>query len=149
MWKSDIRTPSLRLSGRNACVYRSGASCRERQYLFTAKKLLAGTDVKVCCVAGFPLGASEAGIKLAEAESACKNGAEEIDMVINIGAVKDGNFNQAEDEIHKIAKACHEHGALLKVIIETGLLTKEEIPVACNITKKCKADFDRDRKSVV
>lgn len=139
--KADATQKEIARLCKEAIEYDFYSVCVNPCHVFTAKKLLAGTDVKVCCVAGFPLGASEAGIKLAEAESACKNGAEEIDMVINIGAIKDGNFNQAEDEIHKIAKACHEHGALLKVIIETGLLTKEEIPVACNIAEKCKADF--------
>ena len=89
-----------------------------------AKKLLAGSDVKVCTVIGFPLGANITAIKVAEAEEALRMGCDEFDMVINVGALKDGKYDYVCDEIKAVVKAVS--GKCVKVIIETAFLTDEE-----------------------
>ncbi len=102
---------------------------------------LKGTDVKVCTVIGFPLGANTKEVKVFETEDAIKNGANEIDMVINIGLLKSKKYDLVKEEIQEIAKVCHENGALLKVILENCLLTKEEIVKACELSDEAGADF--------
>ena len=100
---------------------------------------LKGTDVTPCCVVGFPLGAIPTESKAAETAVAVKNGAGEIDMVINIGAAKDGDWALVESDIAAVKAACGE--AKLKVIIETCLLTDEEKVKACVAAKNANADF--------
>lgn len=102
---------------------------------------LKGTDVKVCTVIGFPLGTNTKEVKVFETEDAIKNGANEIDMVINIGLLKSKKYDLVKEEIQEIAKVCHENGALLKVILENCLLTKEEIVKACELSDEAGADF--------
>ena len=104
-----------------------------------AKELLAGSDVKVCTVIGFPLGAMSTASKCLEAAEAVKAGAEEVDMVINIAKLKDGEDDYVRNEIAEIKRACD--GRLLKVIIETCLLTDEEKVRACVLAKEAGADF--------
>ena len=96
-------------------------------------------DIKIVTVIGFPLGQSTTEIKILETIDAIKNGADEIDMVINGGKLKDGDYNYITDEISKIKFACQGHN--LKVILETDLLTKEEIKIACELCIKGGADF--------
>jgi deoxyribose-phosphate aldolase len=103
------------------------------------RKLLKGSPVKICTVIGFPLGASMASVKQCEAKQAAKSGADEIDMVINVGALKSGNIGKVSREIKLVRKAAA--GKVIKVIIETGLLTKKEKIKACRIVKRCGADF--------
>jgi len=100
---------------------------------------LAGTTVKVCAVVGFPLGATPSEIKSVEAAKAVADGAHEIDMVIPIGALKDGKLGYVRDDIAAVRKAAS--GAILKVIIETCLLTDEEKRVACRLSQEAGADF--------
>ena len=100
---------------------------------------LKGTDVTPCCVVGFPLGAIPPESKAAETAVAVKNGAGEIDMVINIGAAKDGDWALVESDIAAVKAACGE--ARLKVIIETCLLTDDEKVKACQAAMRAKADF--------
>lgn len=102
---------------------------------------LKGSIVKVCTVIGFPLGASTCETKVFETENAIKNGADEIDMVLNIGLMKSRKYDEVLDEIKKIAKVCHDNDKLLKVILENCLLTKEEIIKACEICEESGADF--------
>ena len=104
-----------------------------------AKSYLKNTDIKIVTVIGFPLGQSTTEIKILETIDAVKNGADEIDMVINGGKLKDGDYDYVTDEISKIKFACQGHP--LKVILETDLLTKEEITKACELCIKAKADF--------
>ena len=104
-----------------------------------AKEYLKDTDIKIVTVIGFPLGQSTTEIKILETIDAVKNGADEIDMVINGGKLKDGEFDCIVDEISKIKFACQ--GKNLKVILETDLLTGEEIKKACELCVKAKADF--------
>ena len=101
---------------------------------------LRGSGVKVCCVVGFPLGAMSSKAKNLETRHAIEDGANEIDMVINIGALKDRNLKLVEDDIRAVKRACGQR-AILKVIIETALLTEEEIVIVSEIVKKAEADF--------
>lgn len=105
---------------------------------FVAEKL-KGTDVKVCTVVGFPLGQMSTKAKAFEAACAVEDGAQEIDMVINVAALKDGKYDVVLEDVKAVKAACG--NALLKVILETCLLTKEEITKACEICVEAKADF--------
>ncbi|HXJ96934.1 MAG TPA: deoxyribose-phosphate aldolase [Terriglobia bacterium] len=102
---------------------------------------LQGTNVKACTVAGFPLGATATSVKVFEAEQVVKLGAREVDMVINVGALKSGHYEQVESEIRALAEACHRGGALLKVILECALLTDQEKVIACRLSQSAGADF--------
>ena len=121
--------------------------CVNGSFVSAAAEYLQETDVKVACVVGFPLGAQTADAKAAEARIAIADGADEIDMVINIGAAKDGRWDYIRYEIHLLAQLCHEAKAkdggpvLLKVILETCLLTDDEIVLACQMAKRAEADF--------
>ncbi|MGF1792888.1 deoxyribose-phosphate aldolase [Photobacterium profundum] len=100
---------------------------------------LKGSTVKVCTVIGFPLGANTTEVKIFETKDAIVNGADEIDMVVNISDVLDNRWDKVEAEIAAIKKACN--GTLLKVIFETCLLTNEQIVNLCELSKRAKADF--------
>lgn len=102
---------------------------------------LAGSDVTTCTVIGFPLGATTTATKVAEAREAVAAGAGEVDMVINVGALKGGDNNLVLADIAAVAQAAHEGGALLKVIIETCLLTDDEKRRACELSVQAGADF--------
>ncbi|MDR9457985.1 MAG: deoxyribose-phosphate aldolase [Salegentibacter sp.] len=115
------------------------AVCVNGCYVETAKKAVQNSDVKVAAVIGFPLGASTTASKAFEAEDCIKNGADEIDMVINIGMLKSGNLKYVEEEIAAIKNAIGEK--ILKVIIETCFLTDEEKTLACRAALNAKADF--------
>lgn len=104
-------------------------------------ELLRGSDVKVCTVIGFPLGATTTEVKVAETKNALDNGATEIDMVMNIGGLKAGDNELVAHDIHEVAKTSHAANAILKVIIETALLTDEEKTVACLLAKEAGADY--------
>ncbi|MDP2722116.1 MAG: deoxyribose-phosphate aldolase [Bacteroidales bacterium] len=106
---------------------------------FVAKKL-RGSDVKVCSVIGFPLGEMDTRSKAFEARNALANGAHELDMVVNTSALKSGNLKLVEEDIRAIKRACRSN-TILKVIIETSLLTEAEKILACEISKKAGADF--------
>jgi deoxyribose-phosphate aldolase len=102
---------------------------------------LQGSDVKIGAVVGFPLGAALTSVKVFEAAEAMKLGAREIDMVMNIGALKAGDRELVLSDIRAVAEVVHEQKSLLKVILETGLLTDDEKLVACEISEKAGADF--------
>ena len=113
--------------------------CVNGCYVEDAKHLLQGTDVKVAAVVGFPLGAMTTASKVFEAKEAIENGASEIDMVINVAKLKDGEFDYVENEIRLIKEAIGNN--VLKVIIETCYLTDEEKVKACELSLVAKADF--------
>ncbi|EGF86550.1 deoxyribose-phosphate aldolase [Gemella haemolysans] len=113
--------------------------CVNGCYVADAKHLLQGTDVKVAAVVGFPLGAMTTASKVFEAKEAIENGASEIDMVINVAKLKDGEFDYVENEIRLIKEAIGDN--VLKVIIETCYLTDEEKVKACELSLVAKADF--------
>lgn len=102
---------------------------------------LKGTEVKVCSVIGFPFGATTTADKVAESLAAIANGASEIDMVLNIGALRGGENDLVEADIRAVADACHAHGAILKVIFETALLDDDQKRTACRLSVAAGADF--------
>src|SRR5208283_2407186 len=106
-----------------------------------ASSQVHGSPVKVGTVVGFPLGANLSVTKLAEAEAAALNGAHELDMVINIGALKSGDRVLVQTEIRSLVKMAHTHGAILKAIIETALLSQEEKILACALAADAGVDF--------
>jgi deoxyribose-phosphate aldolase len=114
--------------------------CVNPAWVKTAKELLNGSGVKVCTVIGFPLGAATSETKEFETKNAIDNGAEEVDMVINIGALKDANDGLVEADIRAVVEAAKGR-ALTKVIIETSLLTREQKIRACELAVKAGADF--------
>lgn len=114
--------------------------CINPTWVSLAANELAGSDIQVCTVIGFPLGANTSATKAFETKDAIANGATEVDMVINIGALKDGEDELVQKDIEAVVQAA-EKKALVKVIIETALLTKEEIARVCRLAKAAGADF--------
>ncbi|MCQ4638135.1 deoxyribose-phosphate aldolase [Anaerovorax odorimutans] len=117
------------------------AVCVHGCYVPLAAKELADTGIKIASVVGFPLGMESTESKVYEAVAACKNGADEIDMVINIGALKEGRYDYVRDEIEKVAEASGQHKAIVKVILEVCLLTDEEIVKGCQLAVEAGAAF--------
>jgi deoxyribose-phosphate aldolase len=115
--------------------------CINPTWVKRAANNLRGTAVPVCTVIGFPLGATTTEVKAMEARKALRDGAREIDMVINIGALKSGENEMVYTDIVKVVDAAHEVGAVCKVILETGILTDEEKVIASALAKRAKADF--------
>lgn len=115
--------------------------CINPWYVPLAAEHVRGSAVKVCTVAGFPLGATLPGVKIHEAEEAIKLGAQEVDMVINVGALKSGQDEVVELDVRGVVEACHRGGAICKVILETALLTTEEKVRASVACKNAGADF--------
>lgn len=115
--------------------------CVNSYYVKKAAALLSGSSVKVCTVVGFPLGASTMETKRFEAMKAVAEGAKEIDMVINVSAIKSQDWQYVLDDMSSLAQVTHQQGALLKVILETCLLTEEEKRKACELAVKAKVDF--------
>lgn len=122
-----------------AVKYHFASVCVNSCHVALCAELLKGTGVNVCTVVGFPLGAMSTKAKAFEAECAVADGAVEIDMVINVGALKDENWTFVEDDIRAVKKACG--GKLLKVILETCLLTDDEIVMACQLSEAAGADY--------
>lgn len=114
--------------------------CVNPYYVKTAKEELEGSNVKIATVIGFPLGSTPKEVKAFEASEAIKNGADELDMVINIGALKDGDYTTVEEDIKAVVNEAADK-ALVKVIIETCLLDDEEKKKACEIARAAGADF--------
>ena len=123
-----------------ALKYGFASVCINPCFVKLAYSILRDSSVKVCTVIGFPLGANTSAVKAFEAAEAIQNGAKEIDMVLNIGALKEGRLGYVQEDIAGVAKAC-EGKALLKGIIETCLLSDEEKIEACKITKLAGADY--------
>lgn len=119
--------------------YHFKSICVNPTHVKYASEQLVNSDVLVCTVIGFPLGATTTATKIFETEDAIKNGASEIDMVINIGALKDGRYDDVKKDIEGVVGASNEH--TVKVIIETILLTEDEKVKACEISKAAGADF--------
>lgn len=119
--------------------YHFKSVCINPTYVKHAAEALKDSDVLVCTVIGFPLGANTSATKAFEVEDAIKNGADELDMVINIGALKDGRYDEVKEDIEAVVEASRDH--TVKVIIETVLLTDEEKRKASEISKEAGADF--------
>ena len=124
-----------------AAQYKFASVCVNPSWVRAASCHLRGTGVPVCTVIGFPLGANVADVKAYEARRAILDGAREVDMVLNIGALKSGDDCAVEYDIRSVVEAAHEAGVLVKTIIETALLTDEEKVRACLAAKRAGADF--------
>jgi deoxyribose-phosphate aldolase len=130
--------------------YGFGCVCVNSMYVSLAKQLLGGTDVKVCSTVGFPFGATLPPVKAFEAEKAVERSAREIDMVINIGALKSGDYETVKKDIETVVNVKRSHRDLIfKVIIETGYLTTQEKIVACRLAKEAGADFVKTSTGLV
>jgi len=122
--------------------YDVASVCVKPYMVRDAAEMLKGTDVKIGCVIGFPHGNSATKVKVFETIEACRDGAEEIDMVINIGKALQGDLHYVEKEVKAIADACHDNGAILKVIIETDFVTGNDMKIAlCQICSRAGADY--------
>ncbi|MEZ0396036.1 MAG: deoxyribose-phosphate aldolase [Anaerolineales bacterium] len=121
--------------------YGFASVCVNPAWVELCAQLLKGSEVKVCTVVGFPLGATAPEVKVFETENAIEHGASEIDMVINIGALKARDLELVARDIRGVVAAAHERGAIVKVIIEAALLTDEEKTIACLLAKEAGADF--------
>lgn len=137
--RPDATTNDIRQFCEEAVTYGFYSVCVNGIHVPLVAQLLAGTSVRTCAVVGFPLGAVRHGVKTAETLDAISAGADEIDMVIDIGALKDGNTTAVYQDIVAIRKACSSN--LLKVIIETCLLTDEEKEAACHLADEAGANF--------
>jgi len=126
---------------REALDFKFANVCINPTWVTLAARLLEGSGVGVCAVVGFPLGATTPDVKACEARRAIADGAREIDMVINIGALKSGNRDDVQRDIEAVTASCRESRALSKAIIETGLLTADEKATACALAKAAGADF--------
>ena len=126
---------------REAAQFKFATVCVNPTWVAACARLLAGSGVGVCSVVGFPLGATTADVKGYEARRAIYDGAREIDMVINVGALKSNDLRTVERDIEAVAAPCRESGALSKVIIEAALLTDDEKITACTIAKAAGADY--------
>ncbi|MGC9335160.1 MAG: deoxyribose-phosphate aldolase [Anaerolineae bacterium] len=121
--------------------YGFASVCVNPTYVKLCAQLLKGTPVAVCTVVGFPLGATPPEVKAYEAQQAIDDGATEVDMVINVGALKSKDYALVERDIATVARTCHNGGALLKVIIEAALLNDEEKVIVCQLAKAAGADY--------
>lgn len=138
--KADATTEAVTKLCNEAIEYGFASVCVNTCHVALVSKLLAGSDSKTCCVVGFPLGAMVTSAKVFETKEAIRLGAEEIDMVINIGALKDCNYELVYEDIKAIVDAA-EKKAIVKVIIETCLLTDIEKVKVCELSVKAGADF--------
>lgn len=139
--KPEATDSDIRRVCSEAVQYGFAAVCINPYWVALAASELRGSAVKVCTVAGFPLGASPTEIKAAEAETAIRNGALEVDMVINAGALRGGDEDRVRGDIAAVARVCHRAGAIVKVILETALLDDDQKVLACTLAKQASADF--------
>lgn len=139
--KPDASAAEIAQLCREAREYHFASVCVNSAYVPLCADLLKGSDVAVCTVVGFPLGASPAEVKAYEAQLAIQNGAGEIDMVMNIGALKSRDVKALHHDIGSVVKTSHAHNVICKVILETSKLTDEEKVIACQVSKMAGADF--------
>jgi deoxyribose-phosphate aldolase len=139
--KPDATRAEVETLCREAAEFRFATVCVNPVWVQTASRLLQGSSVGVCAVVGFPLGATTPDVKAYETRRVVFDGAREVDMVINIGALKSGDLKTVERDIEGVADTCREGGALSKVIIEAALLTDEEKITACTLAKAAGADY--------
>ena len=126
---------------REARQYGFASVCVNPYWVPLVRAELSGSPVKVCTVAGFPLGATSTEAKVAETSVALRVGAQEIDMVINIGALRSGDYDAVRQDIQRVVETAHRAGAMVKVILETALLDDAQKTVACTLAKQAGADF--------
>jgi deoxyribose-phosphate aldolase len=139
--KPDATQAQIAQLCHEAREYGFAAVCVNPTHVRLCADLLKGSDVAVCTVVGFPLGATPPEVKAYEAQQAIDDGAVEVDMVINVGALKGGEHDLVERDIAMVTRTCHNNGALCKVIIEAALLSDQEKTTACELAKKAGADY--------
>jgi deoxyribose-phosphate aldolase len=139
--KPDAAHKDVETLCREAAEYHFASVCVNPTWVATCARLLRDTSVKVCAVVGFPLGATTPDTKHYETRRVIFDGAREVDMVINVGALKSGDLRLVERDIEAVTMPCREAGALSKVIIEAALLNDEEKITACTLAKAAAADF--------
>jgi len=139
--KTDATKSEIETLCREAKEFGFASVCVNPTWVATCARLMRGSPVAVCSVVGFPLGATTADTKQYETRRAIFDGANEIDMVINVGALKSGNLQLVESDIRAVTSACRESNVVSKVIIETALLTDDEKVTACTLAKAAAADF--------
>jgi deoxyribose-phosphate aldolase len=139
--KPDATRKDIETLCREAAEYKFASVCINPTWVALCAKLLSGAPTVVCSVVGFPLGATTPDTKHYETRRAIFDGAREIDMVINVGALKSGDLRVVERDIEAVTSPCREGGAISKVIIEAALLTDEEKITACTLAKAAGADF--------
>jgi deoxyribose-phosphate aldolase len=139
--KPDASRTEVEKLCREAAEFHFASVCVNPTWVATCARLLQGSSVKVCSVVGFPLGATTPDVKHYETRRALFDGAREIDMVINVGALKSGDLRVVERDIEAVTGPCREAGAISKVIIEAALLTDDEKVTACTLAKAAAADY--------
>jgi deoxyribose-phosphate aldolase len=139
--KPEATSEEIKQLCEEAMEYNFASVCVNPSFVDTCFNIVKSSNVKVCTVIGFPLGATTTGSKIFEADEAVKNGAEELDMVINVGKLKDKNYNYVFNDIKAIVDLAKKHLCVSKVIIETCLLSDEEKVIACLLSKEAGADF--------
>jgi len=139
--KPEATSEQIRQVCREALQYHFASVCVNPSYVELVARELSGSDVKTCSVVGFPFGATLPEVKTFETRKSIELGAQEIDMVINIGALKSGDEELVGKDIEAVVEVAHERDALVKVIIEAALLTDEEKVRACLIAKRAGADY--------
>jgi deoxyribose-phosphate aldolase len=139
--KPDASEAEIKKLCAEAREFGFASACVGPLYVYLAVRLLTGSSVKVCTAVGFPSGAHLPEVKLLETHRAIQDGAQEIDMVINIGALKSGNYDLVYRDIKLVCEACEDGGAISKVIIEAAYLTNEEKIKVCKLAKKAHAHY--------
>lgn len=139
--KADASKAQVEVLCQEALKYDFFSVCVNSCNVAFANEILKGSDVKIAAVVGFPLGACTTATKAFETEECCKDGAAEIDMVINVGALKEGAVDFVREDIKAVVDAAAKYDATVKVIIETCLLTDEEKVLACQLSEEAGAAF--------
>ena len=137
--KADTPLETVKRICDEAMEYGFASVCINPCHVAYCADYLKDSDVNVCTVIGFPLGANTSAVKAFETKDAIANGADEIDMVMNIGALKDKNYDLVRNDVKAVVEAAN--GTLVKVILETCLLTEDEIKKACELCVEAKADY--------
>lgn len=139
--RADCSTADIKVLCNEAIRYGFKSVCIPPYYIFQAKKILGDSRVKICSVIGFPMGYSTTGAKVEEIKRACNDGVDELDVVINIAAVKNSDWNTVRNDIESTTMISHLRGKKMKLIIEMGLLEEDEIIKICEIATKLGVDF--------
>ena len=139
--KPEATAADIRKVCAEARQYGFAAVCVNPYWVRLVAGELAGSEVKVCAVVGFPLGANSTEIKVAETAGVIRAGAQEIDMVLNVGELRGGNYHAVRDDIVAVVEVAHASGAIVKVILETALLDSEQKVKGCQLAKEAHADF--------
>lgn len=139
--RADCSSADIKVLCKEALQYGFKSVCIPPYYLFQAKKMLGDSNVKLCTVIGFPLGYSTTGAKVEEIKRACNDGVNELDVVVNIAAIKNNDWNTVKNDIDSTTMISHLRGKKIKLIIEMGLLEEDEIIKVCDLATKAEVDF--------